>query len=268
MVRGGFVGLLDVLGFSNLVASDFDGDKIANYIEAIKELVEALPADVESVVFSDSIVLTTTDKTENGLATIAHACSRIMGGLLQKEIPIRGAIAYGDFYRSRVNRGVFIAGRAVVDAYNFQQKQDWVGIMLAPSARARVTKLTSWCNIPKKVSSTNQERVLERLRGRLKWSSVLQKYDRIPFKPDREYKGIAVVPLVSEASTLYELFEGLQEAIHRLSWLSSIAPSPAEQFKYESSIEWLQEFANRLDEVVTREIEITTTIQDASGSST
>ena len=49
--------------------------------------------------------------------------------------------------------------------------------------------------------------------GRFKWSSVLQEYDRIPFKPGREYKGIAVVPRVNETSTFYELFEGLHEAI-------------------------------------------------------
>jgi hypothetical protein len=61
--------------------------------------------------------------------------------MLENEIALRGAIAYGDYRREKNAGGVFVAGKAIVDAYTFERQQDWVGVMLAPTTVRRFSGL-------------------------------------------------------------------------------------------------------------------------------
>ena len=131
---GGYAALLDVLGFSALVAADAAGEGVERYLNCFQRAKEA--TGVNYVIFSDSIVLTVGGDGPDSLLAIAGACSRLMSELLIEHIPIRGAISQGAFVRSTVGQNVFVAGRAVIDAYQFEQVQDWTGIMIAPSALA------------------------------------------------------------------------------------------------------------------------------------
>ncbi|HEU4389711.1 MAG TPA: hypothetical protein VFV34_18040 [Blastocatellia bacterium] len=138
-MSGGYVALLDVLGFSALVGGDTTGERVRGYLDCLQRATKR--SQVDYVVFSDSIMLTAKGEEPESLLEIAGASSRLLSDLLSEGIPLRGAIAFGSFFRSAIGESVFVAGRAVVDAYQFEQTQDWIGVMIAPSARARVTDL-------------------------------------------------------------------------------------------------------------------------------
>ena len=74
-----FVALLDVLGFASLVAADRDGERLNAYLQCIeRSLGTTTPSSaVRYVVFSDSIVLTTNDDTEESLLSLIWSCSRL-----------------------------------------------------------------------------------------------------------------------------------------------------------------------------------------------
>jgi hypothetical protein len=74
-VDKGYLAFLDVLGFSALVSSDHDGKRIESYRDSVKDAIA--DTEVKSVVFSDSIVLTTDDPRPESLLTIAGACSKL-----------------------------------------------------------------------------------------------------------------------------------------------------------------------------------------------
>jgi hypothetical protein len=58
------------------------------------------------------------------------------------------SIACGDYIMSRIGDSTFVAGKPIIEAYDFEQRQDWVGMMLAPSAikAAQPLNLPSHCN--------------------------------------------------------------------------------------------------------------------------
>jgi hypothetical protein len=236
-VNGGYVALLDVLGFSALIGADPSGDRVRRYIECLENATE--DTEVDFVVFSDSIVLTAKGDSPQSLIAVSGACSRLMAHLLNEGIPLRGAIAFGDFVRSRIAESVFVAGRAVIDAYQFEQAQNWVGVMIAPSALAQVPDLNLRCQL---VDPSNNDE-LERLLKRLPWPAFIQPCHRIPFRAsapldEPTFDGFAVVP--TKCSLEPEAIrDSIKITIDRLNWLRSIAPSPSAQRKYDEPRNWL-----------------------------
>ncbi len=228
----GYVAFLDVLGFSALVNSDESGEKVERYRHSIERATSS--SDVKSVVFSDSIVLTAEDVRPESFLTIAHACSTLMSDLLAADIALRGAIAFGRFTRSNVGEGVFVAGPALIDAYNWENKQDWVGIMIAPSALEAVSDLGARCNFDQAYQGTDSP-----------WVATVQRCYSIKFHSSlpletSTFDGFAVVPTNSQSAPA-EILQSIRTSIGHLQWLRMIAPSPDSQGKYQAALGWLRE---------------------------
>jgi hypothetical protein len=234
MVRG-YVALVDVLGFSDRVMSRGQ-EGVTEYLHCLKRVQEA--SGVEYTAFSDSIVLTRVGEEADDLAVIANACSQLFAELLRQRVAVRGAISYGEFVREVVNGSVFGAGRAIIEAYRFEQAQDWVGIMLSPSARAQVPDLATRCRL----ESHNVPGRLDEIYRDIGWSARLCSWPSIPFHTDNpfdknSYDGYAVLP--TAGATAAEVRDDLQLAIDRLKWLRELAPDPHIQRKYSASISFL-----------------------------
>lgn len=249
----GYVVLLDVLGFSEFISTDTTGERVERYLGCLQKVEERA---VNYVVFSDNIILTVEGKESDSLLTVAGACSQLMYELLKADIPIRGAISQGNFIRSSVGKSVFVAGRTVIEAYQFEQMQDWIGIMIAPSVILSVPDLEKHCNLDwrKAVDIFQKERYL------LKWAAFIQPCHSIPFHTtnpfnNSSYDGFAVVP-TSGLPELLKLQESTKEAMDKLNWLCAVAPTPASQRKYKNTIRWLH-VVNQLwkDAVHTLEVE-------------
>jgi len=240
-MQSGYVALLDVLGFSSFVSSDGAFDRLQQYQQYLHDALGKKngASVVESVVFSDSIVLTTKDDSEDSFRALILRCSRVFGLMLQHEIPLRGAIAHGSYLRSSTGTtGVFVAGKAIIDAYKFETAQDWVGIMLAPSAIAQVRDLAKRCEIPSDANMSKKNLVA--LRKRLPWAAFVQEtYLGIPFHDvDRPYFGFAVVPSDGNAE-IPAILNSLTRSLEALDWLMSVAPDPSAQAKCHEARSWL-----------------------------
>jgi hypothetical protein len=241
-MTNGFVAFLDILGFSSLVLSEQTGNRLQGYLAALQASVDAKDktTPVNYVVFSDSIILTVEDDTIEGLKKIARSCSRLFANVLEHDIPLRGAISRGSFvYQELAKGGVFIAGRAVVEAYSFESKQDWVGIMLAPSALSGVPDLYERCRL----LNSGDDAEIQRVGKNIDLSAFIQHWPTIPFHPDHPletalYSGFAIVP-TSGIPIPGIVRSSVESAVQKLSWLQSIAPDPHSQNKYRRSIEWL-----------------------------
>lgn len=245
-MTGGYVALLDILGFSALVSADNTGGRIRRYLECLQGLTGQ--RKIDCVVFSDSIVLTCKGDDAEPLCTLAGACSRLFSDLLEEQIALRGAIAFGDFFRSAVGESVFVAGRAIVEAYAFERAQDWVGIMLTPSALARIPDLPKRCELRCTQIGGNPTQVDP-------WAAVIQPCHSIPFHSSlpastASFDGFAIVPTNGYIDQPVALSYHLSESvIPRLKWLRALAPDPDCQRKYQRTIEWLQGIETSWDEL-------------------
>ncbi len=127
----------------------------------------------------------------------------------------------------------------MIDAYQFEQAQDWVGIMIAPSALVCVPDLQKRCGL-------NDQFTVEAFREmepRISWAAHIQPCRSIPFHTERpfetsSYDGFAVVP-TSGAVEPAALRDSINQAIDKLSRLRAIAPTPGAQLKYQHAINWL-----------------------------
>jgi hypothetical protein len=165
--------------------------------------------------------------------------------LIQARIPVRGAIAFGPFFRQTLDtaqgdagKSVFLAGRPIIEAYEYEGRQDWVGTILAPTAleAARSADLPHCC-----VSSLNDEQRQD-LAKHMAWKAYLQRCQQVPFHVEGSFTpephdGLAVVP--GGDPSLRKMHEQLQQVIEAMQWLKLLAPTPREQRKYVATLGWL-----------------------------
>ena len=243
MKNKGYVALLDVLGFSALVSSDSNGEKIAAYVSKIESIVnkhhQTSPSKkIEFVIFSDSIVLTT-DSDEDALRELITLCSKLLYEMLCDEIALRGCISYGAYTRKNTAAGTFVAGRAIIDAYQFETKQNWVGIMLSPTVIRQVPDLKDRCGLPQPHRKDDPHGLRN-----LPWGAFVQPHAAIPFHTaspfeDSGYGGFAILPSNGDLSNLQDYLTSLRTSMEKLQILKSFAPDPAAQKKYKNTEDWL-----------------------------
>lgn len=233
--RHGYTAIFDTLGFKDFIAQDKNNKNVIRYIDAVGSAVEqcGLPA----IAFSDTIVLTADGTGPEPLARIVKASSHFLGEMIRARIPVRGAIAYGEYVINNiVPNSAFLAGPPILDAYYFEQQQDWIGALLAPSAieTVRELNLLQTCDLTLRAPPGSY-------REQLEWKGYLQACDSVPFHEPPSpnlYKGLAVVPGGSD--DIEKLCESLDRSIEALNWMQAMAPSPKEQRKYQATTQWLK----------------------------
>ncbi len=238
-MKEGYVALLDVLGFSALVSGDLTGEKVRRYLDCLQGA--SVERRVDYVVFSDSIVLSAKGDSPDSLLAVAGTCSRLLVDLLNEGIPLRGAIAFGGFVREAFGESVFVAGRAVIEAYQF--------VMLAPSAVAQVPDLIDRCRLP----GDGVAMTFKDIEARYPWPAFIQRCRSIPFHQSSPFEpsvfdGFAVVPTkgVVEAG---EVRDSVKVAMDRLAWLRVLAPTPSSQRKYQLTGDWLYPIQGRWHDI-------------------
>jgi len=135
-----WIASFDILGFTNLIDIDHDTIQaefvIDDYEETLRHLESRCdvyaPGGIDYLWFSDTFVMFTPDKTPKSYTVIQQAAKHFIERCLYSSIPIRGAISVGAFVRGHDNRSLI--GRAFVDAHLFGEDQDWLGLILTPTA--------------------------------------------------------------------------------------------------------------------------------------
>ncbi len=139
--RQRWLSYFDLLGTRSLIASQRYDDVFKAYAFAIEEARKECERvnNVQRVVFSDTFIFYSDDCTPQGFLSIESVARWFTYRLLQQHIPLRGAIAFGDFYASKDDEVFF--GEALIEAYDFGEAQDWIGFLLCPSTVAKLREL-------------------------------------------------------------------------------------------------------------------------------
>lgn len=136
-----FVGYLDILGFKEAILKSDNPDTLLFHLRRLFREIEiscglkkfknldSLP--VQFIWMSDSILFYTADNSIEKFKYIAN----IIAGFIRKTIEAgpflyRGALSHGDFYFDpKLN---LYLGPAMIDAADWEKKQNWSGVMLTP----------------------------------------------------------------------------------------------------------------------------------------
>jgi hypothetical protein len=136
-----WVGYFDLLGMKDLYKSGTHISifvALSNAIEKFQDRVTAWP-NVGYVWFSDTFVVYTGDDSAESFGAIDSISEWFCYFLIWANIPVRGAISCDVLYADREYDLFF--GEGLVEAYEYGEAQDWIGLVLCPSATERLKHL-------------------------------------------------------------------------------------------------------------------------------
>lgn len=140
-----WIACFDILGFKKLVSFENDDryealDVISIYDETLEHLRKScnwyFDGCVNYFCLSDTFVMFTSDDTAEGYDVIEKAAKYFMEKCLYVRIPLRGAISVGSFTMSYDNRAFM--GKAAVEAFEYAEDQNWIGLILTPTAIKKI----------------------------------------------------------------------------------------------------------------------------------
>lgn len=138
--RNRWLSYFDLLGFKNLVEKR-DLDFIIPIYENILSDLDRKAAPkrkygIDFSWFSDTFIIFASDDSLESFALMEQASRLFFQRLILKKIPLRGALSVGSLYTQK-KKNVFL-GNALIDAYEYGEKQDWIGFVLTPSVYSRL----------------------------------------------------------------------------------------------------------------------------------
>jgi hypothetical protein len=125
------VGLFDILGFRSRIRSA-EPSQFVQLLNCLSTMPnESLVGEeyVGSMQYSDSIVLYgRSGDIDLDIAMVVISASNLLGRASRMGFPIRGALSLGPMYIDQENRQIL--GVPLVDAYDIEQQQDWMGAVV------------------------------------------------------------------------------------------------------------------------------------------
>jgi len=125
----------DLLGFANLVRENEIEHVLPIYEDVMATITTKADAKRKRGIsyswFSDTFILFTRGSSDEEFALIEHVSRLFFQKLILSEIPVRGSLTVGSLYTQK-EKNIFL-GEALIDAYEYGEKQDWLGFILTPS---------------------------------------------------------------------------------------------------------------------------------------
>ena len=223
----GYVAFVDLLGFSELVKRRDFLDSFANYSGIIENAFKTTDNSMQYIIFSDSLVVNTVKDDKEQLITLLKALSEVNYHLLvDLDLPVCGCISTGSFSRAETSGNVMIAGTPIVEAVHYEQLQDWIGIMLAPSVMNKnpdLRNLTYILDVDHLDVARN-----------LPWPFLVMRYEEIPTSTGN-YDGLVSIPKSRGAISINSIDHDIRAYIDKIDQLKLLAPDTGAQRKYNNT---------------------------------
>lgn len=139
-----YILYIDILGFKKIV-KEKSVEEVYKVVDDVLKLYYEFEDDgyeFSIIYFSDTIVIYQNNERENekdidvAYYDTWYIARMIYCRLLSIGIPIRAVIAFGEFIvkdDSR-NKNLVFFGKALIEAYEAEKKENWIGIIMVPSA--------------------------------------------------------------------------------------------------------------------------------------
>ncbi|MBX9659913.1 MAG: hypothetical protein K2X00_15190 [Nitrospiraceae bacterium] len=136
-----WVACFDLLGTKNFLARGEERKVFHAYTSALDKLRRdgQLIDVVKHAWFSDTFLIFAHDDSGKSFTEIDLAARSFAYFLLCQHIPFRGAISCGRTYAD-FDGGVYF-GLGIVEAYEYAEGQDWIGLLLSQSGMSRLETL-------------------------------------------------------------------------------------------------------------------------------
>jgi hypothetical protein len=247
------VAFLDVLGFSELIFQNPGSfaEKFRRYTATIAGSIREVDNAFEYKVFSDTILILSNDDSFQELIKLIQIVSYVLFDLTHNQhIPIKGSISTGDIIEMKEEKESILAGKPIIEAYNYEQQQNWLGIILAPSVISKYPDID--LKVQPNLKLHFEESIDSLIKDRTLAISLIQ-YDRIPLRESDDpttaivnslenrnyFTGFAVIPHSMSSKYPEHVREDLLEYIKTLRVLLLQGKNISIQSKYKATIEFI-----------------------------
>jgi hypothetical protein len=149
-----FVALFDILGFKDLIKNDDieyiynTSKRLSNLRKGVRDMGRHMAAllrrkAISTLNYSDTFLLYTEDITNMNqreinivFLALLTSCKSLFIAANENGLPIRGAITVGDI----IVTGKMVLGKSIVDAYELEQNQEWIGCTISKEAMFTISK--------------------------------------------------------------------------------------------------------------------------------
>lgn len=141
--KDAWIAVFDILGFRELLRNtdqELPRRLLTSRLEDLDRVLEAAPteAGIEYLRYSDTFVLWTPDLEPRCYPWLLHICESFITKSIYVGLPIQGAISAGPFCFS-TDPPRFM-GSAFLEAHEYCEDQDCIGLLLTPSATQLLRK--------------------------------------------------------------------------------------------------------------------------------
>lgn len=142
-----WVAFFDILGFKSFIEESTVEHKLYLLVDCYQTTLRKLEErctyyeghELTYLWFSDSFVFYSRDGSKQSYVVIQQAGKHFLESNIYHGIPLRGAIAFGNLYTDESSR--IVIGHSLVEAYKYCEDQDWINLILTPSAALRAIEL-------------------------------------------------------------------------------------------------------------------------------
>jgi len=134
-----WIAYFDILGFKDLLSKYYGQLElfVEDYYEKILKEVEAevgpWQGKLTATWASDSYLFFSFNDTIESFCCVNLLSQRFFKALIMEEIPVRGALTSGGLYADEKSH--IYVGPGLVDAYEYSEKQNWIGFILTHSVK-------------------------------------------------------------------------------------------------------------------------------------
>jgi hypothetical protein len=139
--RSRWLAYFDLLGTAELSRKPDLSAVVMAYRTALRTIrcLGSKVRHLHHVHFSDSFLVYSENDEASNFVEIDYISQWFAFFLLVHKVPVRGAISSGVFYGDEANH--VYAGAALVEAHEYCESQDWIGLVLCPSAVDRLAEV-------------------------------------------------------------------------------------------------------------------------------
>ncbi len=137
-----WIAYFDLLGFEAKLKTE----PMFIIQQEVEEIVAGLGAeamefekDLAYLFYADTFIVYSKSDEDRHYPGLRHAARHFMEKCIHKGIALRGAISYGEIAVGHNSR--IMIGRAFLESHIYCEDQDWVGLVLTPTASNRLKRI-------------------------------------------------------------------------------------------------------------------------------
>ncbi|HEY5330946.1 MAG TPA: hypothetical protein VIJ79_13755 [Acidobacteriaceae bacterium] len=134
-----WIAYFDLLGFKAMLRTlpiSILRQKVDEIVKDLHAEAKEFEKNVECLFYADTFVFYSKTEANKDYPGLLHVATHFMEKCIYKGIALRGAISFGEIAAGNDKR--ILIGSAFLDSHQYGEDQDWLGLILTPTASNRL----------------------------------------------------------------------------------------------------------------------------------